>query len=61
MHFGHRRAEEERWDEETVKESLKNLLKEGLSVKEASKQLAELSGWPRRDLYRLGLKMMGKE
>ena len=54
-------AEEERWDEETVKESLKNLLKEGLSVKEASKQLAELSGWPRRDLYRLGLKMVGKE
>ncbi len=54
-------AEEERWDEETVKESLKNLLKEGLSVKEASKQLAEISGWPRRDLYRLGLKMAGKE
>ncbi len=54
-------AEEERWDEETVKESLKNLLKEGLSVKEASKQLAEISGWPRRDLYRLGLKMVGKE
>jgi 16S rRNA C1402 (ribose-2'-O) methylase RsmI len=53
--------EEERWDEETVKESLKNLLREGLSVKEASKQLAELSGWPRRDLYRLGLKMAGKE
>ncbi|MDW8103100.1 MAG: 16S rRNA (cytidine(1402)-2'-O)-methyltransferase [Anaerolineae bacterium] len=54
-------AEEERWDEETIMESLKNLLEEGLSVKEASKQLAELSGWPRSDLYRMALKIKASE
>lgn len=52
---------EERWDEETLKQSLRSLMADGLSVKEASKQLAEVSGWSRRDIYRLGLKVKGED
>ncbi|RLC76368.1 MAG: 16S rRNA (cytidine(1402)-2'-O)-methyltransferase, partial [Chloroflexi bacterium] len=54
-------AEEEIWDEETVRRSLKDLLKEGLSLKEASKQLAEISGWNRREIYRLGVELREEE
>jgi len=50
-------ATEERWDEETIRRSLRSLLDEGLPIKEASKQLAEVSGWNRRDIYRLGLEI----
>ena len=50
-------AEAEKWDEDTLRRSIRDLLDEGLSVREASKQLAEVSGWKRRDIYRLGLEV----
>lgn len=48
-------AEKERWEEDEIRRALAQLLDEGLSAKEASRQLADLSGWSKRELYRLCL------
>ncbi len=47
---------EDKWDEATVDEALKECLEE-LGAKRASAQIAEVSGWPKRDLYQRALKL----
>jgi len=49
----------ERWDEARVKEGLESLIPED-GVKRASAQIAELSGWAKRDVYSLGLSLKPK-
>lgn len=46
----------DKWDEVTVDEALKECLAE-LGAKRASAQIAEVSGWPKRDLYQRALKL----
>jgi 16S rRNA (cytidine1402-2'-O)-methyltransferase len=50
-------AREERvtWNEEQVKEALAELMAEGIERKEAIKAVAELAGWPKREVYKLAL------
>ena len=48
-------AEEQRWDEEQVREALDDLLAQGLRRPDAAKRVAELSGWDRSAVYQLGL------
>jgi 16S rRNA (cytidine1402-2'-O)-methyltransferase len=48
-------AQTEKWAEAEVKAALAQLMAEGLSRREAAKELAARSGWPARDLYGLGL------
>jgi 16S rRNA (cytidine1402-2'-O)-methyltransferase len=43
----------ERWDEEAVRLELNVRLAEGLSPSEAAREVAAVSGWPRREVYRL--------
>ena len=52
---GMRGKEREKWDEERVKEMLKELLAEGLGRKEAVKRVAKSSGWPGKEVYALSL------
>ena len=47
--------EETVWEEETVREALAELLTAGLSPSQAARQIAALSGWPRRRIYRMAL------
>jgi 16S rRNA (cytidine1402-2'-O)-methyltransferase len=51
-------AKEERvtWDERQVRETLAELLAEGVERKEAVKAVSELAGWPKREVYKLALK-----
>jgi 16S rRNA (cytidine1402-2'-O)-methyltransferase len=51
-------AREERvtWDEEQVREMLTELLAEGVERKEAIKVVADLAGWPKREVYKLALR-----
>ena len=51
-------AKEERvtWDEREVKEALAELLAEGVERKEAVKVVADLAGWPKREVYKVALK-----
>jgi Predicted methyltransferases len=44
------------WSEASLQGELHRLLSEGLSVAMASKQLAEITGLPRRQLYSLALR-----
>ncbi len=44
-----------RWSEEQVRQELARLLAEGIPLKEASRRVAGLAGWPRREVYQLGL------
>lgn len=48
-------AEEQRWDEEQVREALEDLLAQGLRRPDAAKRVADLSGWDRSAVYQLGL------
>ena len=48
------------WSEATLQGELGRLLEEGLSVAMASKQLAEITGLPRRQLYNLALQITAK-
>ena len=50
-------AREERvtWDEERVREALAELLAEGVERKEAVQVVSELTGWPRREVYKVAL------
>ncbi|MCS7282969.1 MAG: 16S rRNA (cytidine(1402)-2'-O)-methyltransferase [Anaerolineae bacterium] len=42
---------EERWDETTVRAALEERLKAGMSPAQAAREIAALSGWPRREVY----------
>ena len=42
---------EERWDEEQVRAALEERLKAGMSPARAAREVAALSGWPRREVY----------
>jgi len=46
---------EETWPENEVRARLKTVLEQGLSHSDAARKVAEESGWPRNDVYRLGL------
>ena len=48
-------AKEARWDEERVRQALRRMLGEGVSTREAVKAVAELAGWPKREVYELAL------
>ncbi len=48
------------WSEVSLQGELRKLLAEGLSVATASKQLAEITGLPRRQLYNLALQITAK-
>lgn len=41
------------WDEEHVREAVTQLIGQGVSHREAVKQVAQSSGWPRRTIYQL--------
>ncbi len=45
------------WDEERVRHALSQALESGLDRKEAIRHVARESGWPRRDVYRLIVKL----
>ena len=49
------REEEQRWYEDEVREALQDLLDKGVRRPDAAKRVAELSGWDRGAVYRLGL------
>ena len=48
-------AKEARWDEERVRRALRRMLGEGVGTREAVKAVAELAGWPKREVYELAL------
>ena len=48
-------AKEARWDEERVRQALRRMLREGVGTREAVKAVAELAGWPKREVYELAL------
>ena len=48
---------QERWSPSEVEAALSSMLEGGSSLKEASRQLATECGWPRNELYRLGLSL----
>ncbi len=48
-------AKEARWDEERVRQALRRMLGEGVGTREAVKAVAELAGWPKREVYELAL------
>ena len=48
------KSEASRWDQEAVISALKNHINEE-GVKRASASVARLSGWPKRDVYKLAL------
>jgi len=50
------KEERVRWDEKRVKEALGKLLAEGVARKEAVQTVAELAGWPKREVYKVALK-----
>jgi len=45
--------EQSAWDEARVRAEIEKLLADGLKKKDAAKLVAELSGWPMRDVYQL--------
>jgi 16S rRNA (cytidine1402-2'-O)-methyltransferase len=47
--------EHQRWDAEQVRAALDDLLAQGIRRPDAAKRVAELSGWDRGAVYRLGL------
>jgi 16S rRNA (cytidine1402-2'-O)-methyltransferase len=46
-----------RWSEEEVRHALASALERGEKLKGLSTQLAEASGWPAKELYRIGLSL----
>jgi 16S rRNA (cytidine1402-2'-O)-methyltransferase len=46
----------DRWDEKSVRKELNERLAEGLSPSEAAREVAAVTGWPRREVYRLTMK-----
>ncbi|MGD2104281.1 MAG: 16S rRNA (cytidine(1402)-2'-O)-methyltransferase [Anaerolineae bacterium] len=47
--------DQRRWDEEQVRAALDDLVRKGMPRPDAAKRVAELSGWGRSAVYRLGL------
>jgi len=45
--------EEEQWDEQQVRAALEERLKAGMPPARAAREVAALSGWPRREVYSL--------
>lgn len=50
-----------RWEEGRLRSEIHSRLLAGLGVKEISQQLAEGSGWSRRDIYRLSVELAKQE
>ena len=48
-------VDEIQWSREGVEQAFAELLRQGVSRPEATRRLAALSGWPRSDIYTLGL------
>jgi len=46
-------AAQEPWDETRVRAEVERRVNEGMKKKEAARQVAELSGWPVREVYKL--------
>ena len=46
-----------RWDEGRLNSAIQSLLVEGLRAKEISRRLAGVSGWPRREIYRMTVEL----
>ena len=57
---GRQKDENEKWTEEQLLEAIRNELKNEKSAKEISAELAERSGWNKKDIYRL-INQMGGE
>jgi 16S rRNA (cytidine1402-2'-O)-methyltransferase len=47
------------WDADQVRAEVARLVGGGLRAKEAARQVAERSGWPQRDVYRLAIQAEG--
>ena len=45
----------ERWSEDEVRQAFRHSLEDGASRSEAAREVAALSGWSRKDIYRIGL------
>jgi 16S rRNA (cytidine1402-2'-O)-methyltransferase len=45
------------WDEERIRRALQAALNAGVDRKEASRRVAQESGWPRREVYRLATEL----
>ncbi len=54
-------AKEEAWEAEKVREALRELQSEGVSGREATKEVAELSGHPRSEVYKIWLDLVNSE
>jgi hypothetical protein len=52
-------AEPAAWDEERVRQALVEALGSGADRKEAIRRVAQASGWPRREVYRLAVQDAG--
>jgi len=50
------RGERVTWDEEQVVEGLVELMAEGVERREAVQVVADLAGWPKREVYKVALK-----
>jgi 16S rRNA (cytidine1402-2'-O)-methyltransferase len=55
------RDEPHQWDEQQVKDEIARLLRQGISRRDASKQISQHSGWSRRDIYRIAIKARNPE
>jgi len=53
--IGGAREDEQRWDEDQVREAMQDLLDLGVRRPDAAKRVADLSGWDRGVVYKLGL------
>jgi len=50
-------AEARRWDEPDVHAAVAQALREGASVPDAARDVAAVSGWPRREVYHVALRL----
>lgn len=57
--IGGQRARPERWEAARLRGEIEASLARGLGPKEISRQLAEPSGWSRREIYRLAVHVTG--
>jgi len=57
----HAGAETETWDEERIRRALGESMSSGVERKEAARRVAQESGWPRREVYRLAVDLPGSE
>ncbi len=45
-----------RWSESEVRQAVEQAVREGASTSDAAREIAALSGWPRRELYQMALR-----